>query len=116
MHTEMPKQDFASQPRPHYPPPSGAPLPPAPVKDYLIPAILVTLLCFFPTGIAAIIYATKVQPALQFGNVAEARRASSRAKVLCWISLGIGLAFYLIVVVAVVAAAASTPTDYTSTY
>ncbi len=118
MHTEMPRQqDAAGQPRPHayYPPPTSPPPPPPPgVKNYMIPAILVTVLCFVPTGIAAIVYAAKVNPALQLGDFAEARRASARAKMLCWISLAVGIAFLLLIFIAAVASANST--TYYSSY
>ena len=67
------------------------------VKNYMVPAVLCALLTFFPTGIAAIVYAAKVNPALQLGDVAGALQASSKAKLFCWISLGIGIVLWLIV-------------------
>lgn len=125
MHTETPRpQDAAGQPRPHayYPPPTSPPPPPPPgVKNYMTPAILVTVLtvlCFVPTGIVAIVYAAKVNPALQLANFAEARRASARAKMWCWISLAVGIAciaLFLLIFIAAVASANST-TDYYSSY
>jgi hypothetical protein len=57
--------------------------PPAPteyIPNYLVPAILVTLFCCLPFGIAAIVYAAQVDAKLQAGDVAGARDASQKAK------------------------------------
>ena len=40
----------------------------APIQTYLVPAILVTLFCFLPTGIAAIVYATQVSSKRDAGD------------------------------------------------
>src|SRR5215831_17129130 len=39
-----------------------------PIQTYLVPAILVTLFCFLPTGIAAIVYATQVSKKRDAGD------------------------------------------------
>ena len=54
--------------------------PAASVPTYLVWAILVTLLCFLPTGIVAIVFATQVNNKLAAGDVAGAMEASGRAK------------------------------------
>ena len=56
------------------------------VPTYLVWAILVTLLCFLPTGIVAIVYATQVSNKLAVGDVAGARDSSGKAKMWCIIS------------------------------
>jgi hypothetical protein len=66
------------------------------VPNYLIFAILATVLCCLPTGIAAIVYAAQVNGKLQAGDYAGAQTASNNAKMWCWISLGLGLAVMLI--------------------
>lgn len=86
-------------PPPAMPPPSagtvpvsgGAALPPKPT-NYLIPAILVTLLCCLPFGIAAIVFAAQVDSKYAGGDYAGAQRASDKAKLWMWLGLGIGLA------------------------
>jgi hypothetical protein len=81
---------------------SGQTLAPAPqasavyVPNYLVFAILATVLCCLPAGIPAIIYAAQVNGKLQAGDIAGAQAASQNAKMWCWISFGRGLAFCLI--------------------
>jgi len=61
------------------------------VPNYLVPAILVTILCCLPTGIAAIVYAAQVNGKLAGGDVAGATQSSKNAKMWCWISVAVGL-------------------------
>jgi len=79
---------------------TGAIVPPGQsVPNYLVFAILATAFCCLPAGIPAIVYASQVNSKLQAGDLAGAQAASNNAKVWCWISLGLGLAFGLVVVV-----------------
>jgi interferon-induced transmembrane protein len=72
---------------------TGVVIPPgATVPNYLVFAILATVLCCLPTGIAAIIYAAQVNTKLQAGDYGGANESSKNAKMWCWISVGIGLA------------------------
>jgi hypothetical protein len=66
------------------------------VSNYLVPAILVTVLCCLPTGIAAIIYAAQVNTKLAAGDVPGAQESARKAKTWCWISGGVGIALGLI--------------------
>ena len=66
------------------------------VPNYLVFAILSTVLCCLPTGIPAIAYAAQVNGKLQLGDIAGAQAASKNAKMWCWISFGLGLAFCFI--------------------
>lgn len=108
------------------PPPDGAELPPAPpmpgrggfapysatpgqVPNYLVWAILVTLFCFLPTGIAAIVFASQVNTKLAAGDVAGAVEASNKAKLWTIISAVVGV----VVLVIVIAASAGTSTNVT---
>jgi Interferon-induced transmembrane protein/zinc-ribbon domain len=61
------------------------------VPNYLVPAILVTVLCCLFTGIPAIVYAAQVNGKLATGDVVGAQLASKNAKMWCWISVGAGL-------------------------
>ena len=75
----------------------GAALPPgATVPNYLVFAILATVFCCLPTGIAAIVYAAQVNGKLQAGDLSGAQAASKNAKLWCLISLGLGLALILL--------------------
>jgi uncharacterized membrane protein YvbJ len=66
------------------------------VPNYLVFAILSTVLCCLPAGIPAIVYAAQVNSKLQLGDIAGAQAASKNAKMWCWISFGLGLAFCFI--------------------
>ncbi|MFD7666656.1 CD225/dispanin family protein [Streptomyces sp. NPDC059788] len=95
------------------PPPTGPPPPPQyqpqytpgqqqyarPPQNYLIPAILVTLFCFLPTGVAAIVFATQANAKYSSGDWAGAEQASGKAKLWTFISLGVGLFAVLIVII-----------------
>ena len=74
----------------------GVPTPGVYVPNYLVFAILATVLCCLPAGIPAIVYAAQVNGKLQVGDIAGAQAASRNAKMWCWISFGVGLAIGLI--------------------
>jgi len=85
-------------------PQPGVAQPPAVyVPNYLVFSILTTVLCCLPTGIPAIIYSAQVNGKLQAGDIAGAQAASRNAKMWCWISFGLGLAFSIIYGLLVVA-------------
>jgi len=78
-------------------PVQGVVLPPGTtVPNYLVFAILATVFCCLPTGIAAIVYAAQVNGKLQAGDLAGAQGASKNAKLWCLISLGLGLGLILL--------------------
>jgi hypothetical protein len=60
---------------------------------------VISVLCFWPLGIAACVFAAKVKPSLQVGDVGTALKASSRVKTFFWISVAI-FVLYLIIIVA----------------
>jgi hypothetical protein len=64
---------------------------PGDVPNYLVQAILVTLCCCLPGGIAAIVYASKVNSLLDQGDYEGAVEASENAKKWCMISLVAGI-------------------------
>lgn len=82
----------APQP-PVLPAPPAIPLPLAggPVPNYLVQAILCTIFCCLPAGVVGIVFAAQVNTKLQAGDLAGAQQASSKAKLWCWVSFGIGL-------------------------
>jgi hypothetical protein len=75
---------------------TGVVLPAGTVPNYLVFAILATVFCCLPTGIPAIVFAAQVNGKLQAGNLAGAQADSKNAKMWCWISFGLGLAFALV--------------------
>ncbi|HTT22369.1 MAG TPA: CD225/dispanin family protein [Candidatus Sulfotelmatobacter sp.] len=75
----------------------GVVLPPGTnIQNYLVFAILTTVLCCLPAGIPAIVYAAQVNGKLQAGDIAGAKAASDNAKMWCWISFGLGLGVFVI--------------------
>lgn len=92
------------------PPPVNAPTTPKP-SNYLVMAILVTLLCCLPAGVVAIIYAAQVDGKWNAGDYAGAEASSKNAKLWSLVSLGVGLvgilAYVGFMLVAGVAAGAS---------
>ena len=77
--------------------PVGAVMPPtATVQNYLVFAILATVFCCLPAGIAAIVYAAQVNGKVQAGDFAGAKAASDNAKMWCWVSFGLGLGVIVI--------------------
>lgn len=79
-------------------------------ESYMTPAILVTLLCFLPTGIAAIVFASQVSAKATTGDYQGAAQASRRARILILVSVGIGVLFWLILIIAM--SASDTSTEY----
>jgi hypothetical protein len=61
------------------------------VPTYLWQSIVCLVLCCLPAAIPALIFATKVGPALERGDIDDAKEASRLAKMWCWIAFGLGL-------------------------
>ena len=95
------------------PPPGGPPFPPPPpgpgpgpyggmggpppgagtqVPDYFVPAIISTLCCCLPAGIASIVYSSKARSNRDMGNIPAALEASKQAKMWLIIAVVAGLA------------------------
>ena len=92
--------DYGSPPPPPPPPPPyggyGAPgsvSPPPP--NYLVWAILSTVLCFLPLGVVSIVFSTQVNSKWAMGDWAGAQEASKKAKnfaiwsAIAWVVLGV---------------------------
>lgn len=60
-------------------------------QNYLVFAILTTILCCLPTGIVSIVYAAKVNTLFADGKYDEANAASRNAKTWAIVSLVLGL-------------------------
>ena len=76
------------------------------VPNYLVFAILSTVLCCLPAGIVAIVYAASVDGKALAGDIAGAQRASQNAKLWCMVSVGaaltIGVLYGLFIVAMIV--------------
>jgi hypothetical protein len=73
----------------------------ADVPNYLVQAVLVTLLCCWPAGLVAIIFAAQVNSKLAGGDYEGAVRASGNAKTWCWVSVIGALVIVLLYIVAI---------------
>ena len=73
--------------------------------NYLVWAILTTVLCCLPLGIVSIVYSTKVSGLWSQGRYAEAQAASESAKKWAIIAAIVGAVLWLIVVILYVALA-----------
>lgn len=61
------------------------------IPNYLVQAILVTVFCFLPLGIVAIVFAAQVNTRVAAGDIEGAKKSSKNAKMWCWISFGTGI-------------------------
>ena len=73
------------------PPPAGAP---AGVPNYLVVAII-SLICCFPLGIVAVIFAAQVNGKVASGDTAGALDSSKKAKMFAFIAIGLGVLLWL---------------------
>jgi hypothetical protein len=69
------------------------------IPNYLIPAILSTVFCCLPLGVASIIFATQVNNKVAAGDIAGATESSKKAKMFMFIAVGLGLLSWVIAVV-----------------
>ncbi len=76
-------------------PPQGQP----PAVDNNMTMSIVAIFLFWPLAIPAIINASKVNPALQVGNYAEAQRAAAESKKWSKLALWIGIGWYVLVAI-----------------
>jgi len=72
------------------------------IPSYMGWAIVTLILCFWPTGIVAVVYASKVGNQLALGNIPGAQEASRKAKMWTWITFAIGIAIAVIAIAAAV--------------
>ncbi|MFJ2926386.1 CD225/dispanin family protein [Streptomyces massasporeus] len=66
---------------------------------YMVGAILVTLFCFFPTGIAAIVFSSQVSAKATAGDLAGAAEASRKARLWVIVSLAVGVLAWIVLMV-----------------
>ena len=68
------------------------------VPNHLVWAIIVTIFCFLPLGVVAIVYAVQVDRNVLARNYAGAVHASNRARTWCWAAFAFGVVEYIAVV------------------
>ena len=91
--------------QPPFQQPNNQQMPPQP-ENYLVWAILVTILCCLPFGVASIIYSTKVSSLYAQGDYNGAVDASQKAKKFAMIGGIGGLVFIIVYVIFMVIAGA----------
>jgi hypothetical protein len=90
-----------------YPPPGGS-YPPAagPPQNYLVWAILSTICCCLPLGVASIVFASQVNSKWSGGDFAGAYEASKKAKTFAiWATVAGVVVNVLVSIIYIVAAA-----------
>ena len=68
----------------------------APPPNYLVWAIVTTILCCLPFGIVSIVYAAQVNSKWQMGDYEGAKLSSKNAKIWAWVAFAVGIAGILI--------------------
>ena len=86
---------FGAQPASTYGMPGQAAFRP-PFKSHLAEAILATILCFIPTGIVAIVFASIANGLYNQGKIDEAFAKAKTANIMVWVSVGVGLVIALL--------------------
>lgn len=77
--------------------------PQTPPPNYLVWAILTTILCCLPLGIVSIVFAAQVNSKWEAGDFAGAQNSSKNAKIWAWVSFAIGAAGIIIYLIAIFA-------------
>lgn len=112
--------DYGSTPPPPPPPPPGGggtppPPPPSygdpgvpagapgtPPDNYLVWAILSTVLCCLPLGIPSIVFSTQVNSKWALGDVAGAQQASVKAKKFAMWAAIVSAIFWVLYIIALI--------------
>ncbi|CAH1269592.1 PRRT1 [Branchiostoma lanceolatum] len=68
-------------------------------QDHFGCALFTCICCFWPTGIVALVFSCQVSQKLNDGDIAGARDSSSSANLWWKITLGIGIALWIIGVI-----------------
>jgi hypothetical protein len=77
--------------------------PQTPPPNYLVWAILTTVLRCFPFGIVSIVFASQINAKWAAGDFAGAKTSSKSAKTWAWVSFTVGIAGIIIYLIAIFA-------------
>lgn len=69
------------------------------IPTYLWQSIVAILFCCWIPAIVSLVFATKVNPAIEAGDIAAAKHASHNAKIWFWVAVGLGILLYGIIIV-----------------
>jgi hypothetical protein len=69
------------------------------IPSYMGWAIAVLILCFWPTGIVAVVHASRVGNRLAIGDINGAMESSRKAKTWCWVTFGIAIAWIVVLII-----------------
>lgn len=72
----------------------------AEIKNYRMPAVIVTITCSLLFGIIALLYSDKVDKALKAGDVAVAQANSKKAKTWIIVAIAVGLPITILSILA----------------
>ncbi|KAH0631378.1 hypothetical protein JD844_005677 [Phrynosoma platyrhinos] len=75
------------------------PVQPTKEPDNLIYSIFTLICCFFPLGVAALVFSIKTQQANNNGNVTSAQKNSRLARIMAHTSFGIGILFWILFII-----------------
>ena len=75
--------------------------PQSPPPNYLVWAILSTILCCLPFGVVSIVFAAQVNSKWVAGDYDGARNSSKNAKLWAWIAFAVGIAFFVVYLLAI---------------
>ena len=93
--------------QPQYGQPAGSPPP-----NYLVWAIVSTVLCCLPLGVASIVFAAQVNGKYASGDVAGAQASSAKAKTFAIWSAVVGLVLSVLSIIFFVVLASNSDTSY----
>lgn len=65
-------------------------------KNWIVEAVIVTILCCSPLALVSIFFGSRVNPRYERGDYEGAASASKTAKLLVFVSLALGIIFYII--------------------
>jgi len=82
------------------------------IPSYMGWAIATLILCFWPTGIVAVVHASRVNNRLALGDIAGAQESSRKAKTWSWITFAIGVGITVLAIILWLVAAAAVFTIY----
>ncbi|XP_056000086.1 uncharacterized protein LOC125646852 [Ostrea edulis] len=68
-------------------------------RDWLVPAVLSCLFCFWPAGLCAIVAAVNARSRYEVGDHVGGQSSATTAKILTLISFGVGLVYLILLAV-----------------